>query len=172
MIPLRFTEADAIRANEEWRCNCGPAAIAAIMGLSLDEVRPHLSDFEQRGYMPTSMMWFVLNRLGAKLDKKNFNPVTRRDRDGNPPAWPRWGIARIQWEGPWLKPGVPMNVRSLYTHWVGSCSLLQATHVGIFDINCMETGGWVSVSDWTGKVVELPELPISAREPARGGSRP
>lgn len=32
----RFTMDDMIRANEEWGANCGPGAIAAIMGMTLD----------------------------------------------------------------------------------------------------------------------------------------
>jgi hypothetical protein len=30
--------------------NCGPGAIAAICGLTLDDLRPHLGDFEQKRY--------------------------------------------------------------------------------------------------------------------------
>lgn len=40
MTALRFTLEDAQRASQEWGANCGPGAIAAIMGMTLDEVRP------------------------------------------------------------------------------------------------------------------------------------
>jgi hypothetical protein len=32
---LRFTAVDAERASDEWGCNCGPSALAAITGRSL-----------------------------------------------------------------------------------------------------------------------------------------
>jgi len=53
----RFTEADANRAWEEWGANCGPAALAVVAGLSLDEVRPYLVDFEQKGYTNPTLMF-------------------------------------------------------------------------------------------------------------------
>ena len=40
MMLTPFTEEDAYRAYNEWGANCGPGAVAAIMGMSLDEVRP------------------------------------------------------------------------------------------------------------------------------------
>src|SRR5580700_11291869 len=48
--PPRFTPADADRAYEEWGMNCGPSALAAVMGMTFDEVRPHMGDFERKHY--------------------------------------------------------------------------------------------------------------------------
>jgi protein gp37 len=58
----RFSAADVERANAEWGANCGPAAIAAIMGMTLDEVRPHLGDFESKHYTNPTLMFAVLDR--------------------------------------------------------------------------------------------------------------
>lgn len=66
--------------------------------------------------------------------------------------WPHYGLARIQWEGPWTAPGVPMRVRYRQTHWVGSAH--HKGDIGVFDINCINNGnGWVSLRDWETTIV-------------------
>jgi hypothetical protein len=57
MIAPRFTEADANRAHDEWGANCGPGAIAAILALTLDELRPYMGDFESKRYTNPTLMW-------------------------------------------------------------------------------------------------------------------
>ena len=95
-MTLRFTLEDAHRASDAWGCNCGPSALAAVTGMTLDEVRPFMGDFEQKHYTNPTLMWSILNNIGARWS------VTKPPR-----TWPRYGLARIQWEGPWTKPGVP-----------------------------------------------------------------
>jgi hypothetical protein len=140
----RFNLADSDRAHDEWGANCGPAALAAIMGLTLDEVRPHMGDFEHKGYTNPTLMFDALKSLGANW---------RRVDGVRPPGyWPRYGLARIQWEGPWTAMGVPMRVRYRQTHWVGSAAVSPVASV--FDINCINNGsGWVSSAEWRNIVV-------------------
>ena len=147
--PTRFTLEDADRAHDEWGENCGPGAIAAVMGLTLDELRPHMGDFEQKRYTNPTLMWDVLNRLGVKWRASRPSPPTNA-------AWPNYGLARIQWEGPWTEPGVPMRARYRFTHWVGVArgNAHRETNIGIFDINCMNNGsGWVALKDWSDVIV-------------------
>jgi hypothetical protein len=139
--PRPFTFADAERAYDEWGANCGPGAVAAIMGMTLDAVRPIMAaeGFEAKHYTNPSMMNAVLQRIGRPWRKIGAD-------------WPQWGLVRVQWEGPWTKPGVPMRARYRYTHWVGSAR--GAGDWGIFDINCMNNGtGWCSLANWRGIVV-------------------
>ena len=146
---VRFTLDEAQRAADEWNLNCGPASIAAVLGLTLENLRPHLGDFEQKGYTNPTLMWEILRNLKAPVIR-----VVNRE-----PQWPAYGLARVQWEGPWTAPGVPMRVRYRHTHWVGVCSDARGwTTPGwaeprIFDVNCMCVGGWVSLSEWSGAVV-------------------
>jgi len=42
--------AEAQTAWDVWGCNCGPGAIAAILNMRLDEVRPLMGDFESKRY--------------------------------------------------------------------------------------------------------------------------
>lgn len=136
----RFTLDDAQSAADAWGCNCGPGAIAAVCGLTLDGLRPHLGDFERKGYTNPTLMWSILDRIGAHWH------ITKSAR-----TWPDYGLARVQWEGPWTAPGVPPRVACRHTHWVGARQ--KTIGVDIFDINCICAGGWVDVSEWVGQVV-------------------
>lgn len=142
---LRFTHEEACEASDTWGLNCGPAAVAAMCGLTLEEVRPHLGDFEAKRYTNPTLMWFILGRVC-----KHFS--VRSDTPGGV-AWPEYGLARVQWEGPWTKPGVPMRARYRYTHWVGCCRA-SAVDIGVWDVNCLNNGtGWVALADWKGITV-------------------
>lgn len=138
----RFSEADAAQAYEVWGANCGPGALAAIAGMTLDEVRPHMGDFERKHYTNPTLMFDALRSIGLSFSRIGT-------------AWPQWGLVRVQWEGPWTQPGVPMRARYRFTHWVGAATV--GSEVGIFDINCINNGaGWVSLANWETRVV--PEL--------------
>lgn len=152
-IPL-FTADEADAAHEAWGLNCGPGAIAAICGLTLDALRPQMGDFEQKGYTNPTLMWDVLNRIGVKWR------LVRQPKD-----WPDYGLARVQWEGPWTEPGVPIRARYRHTHWVGA--MRSTNDVGIFDINAMGNGtGWCVLQDWVDSLV--PWL-LDACEPKANG---
>jgi len=141
----RFTQKDAERAFDEWGANCGPGALAAIMEMNLDEVRMHMGNFEAKHYTNPSLMIAALRSVGAvfkvlKLGDKTAGALCTFV------GLPNYGLARIQWEGPWTKPGVPIRARYRYTHWIG---VARRSTIGIFDINCMNNGsGWCSYEDW------------------------
>lgn len=137
-----FTPDDAQRAFDEWGANCGPGAVAAVCGLTLDELRPHLGDFESKRYTNPTLMWEILNRLGVSWR------LVKGSR-----SWPTYGLARIQWEGPWTEPGANPRWAYRQTHWVGAKSR-NLGNVGIFDINAIANGtGWVSAADWERVIV-------------------
>lgn len=142
-MPLRFTMNDAQRAFDDWGANCGPGAIAAVVGVTLDELRPQLGDFERKCYTNPTLMWEVLDRLQVVWGLHTITPL----------AWPRYGLARVQWEGPWTAPGVPVRARYRHTHWVGAQWSEAKQEHGIFDINAMNSGGWISLSDWSDSLV-------------------
>jgi hypothetical protein len=140
-----ITAEDAVRAYDEWGCNCGPAAIAATLGLTLDQVRPHMGDFEAKGYTNPTLMWRALQSIGVRFAYR----VGHLGREN----WPSFGLARIQWEGPWTKPGVPPRAAYRNTHWVG-VNARNRERVGIFDINALGNGtGWCAAADWIAHIV-------------------
>lgn len=143
--PPRFSAADLDRANEAWGCNCGPGAIAALCGLTPDELRPHLGDFEAKRYTNPTLMFDILRRLEV------FCGVVWRRSYPNEVA-PRYGLVRVQWHGPWMREGVPMAARYRHTHWIGVAH--RDGEAGVFDINAMANGtGWVRKADWLGFIV-------------------
>jgi hypothetical protein len=148
---LRFTEKEAHAAADEWGFNCGPAAVAAICGLSINELRPHLGDFEVKGHTNPTLMAEILRNVGAKVI--NFERLNLNADASLRKRWPRWGLARVQWEGPWTRKGVPIKARYRYTHWVGA-SYVNRDNVGIWDVNCLNNGtGWVGLYEWTNVLV-------------------
>lgn len=155
---LRFTLDEADRAAEAWGFNCGPAAVAAICGLSIGELRPHLGDFEQKRYTNPTLMFQILRSLDAAWRRMPTAALT---------PWPAYGLARIQWEGPWMEPGVPIGARYRQTHWVGCCAR-NPDHIGIFDINCLNNGsGWVALEDWA--AILVPAILKACHPRANGG---
>lgn len=145
-LPTRFTLADAEAAEQEWGCNCGPAALAAILGLTLDEVRPAIPKFEERGYTSPRMMKTALDQVDAGGFRYRWN------RMGGQKVMPDYGLVRVQWEGPWTRPGAHWTERLRHTHWIGCC--LGSTGYGIFDVNCMNNGsGWASRENWESVIV-------------------
>ena len=149
--PLRFTRDDAERAFDDWGCNCGPAALAATLGWTLDEVRTHLGDFAAKGYVNPTLMQAALRSTGAQF---SWRPLSFAAQGRGIDPWPDHGLARVQWEGPWTKPGVPMPARYRHTHWVAACRS-ERHGVGIFDINTMlgNGPGWCSLADWSAVIV-------------------
>jgi hypothetical protein len=137
---LKFSEVDAEAAWTAWTFNCGPASVCAVTGLTPDGLRPHVGDFEQKGYTNPTLMYAILNSLGVTW-KANVNP-----REPGVCEWPRFGLARIQWAGPWTGGGVPMAARYRQTHWVASWR--EGSFAAIFDVNAMASGGWVQSADW------------------------
>lgn len=141
---MRFGSVEAGEANDTWGANCGPGAVAAIMDMTLEEVRPYFAaaGFEGKHYTNPTMMNDVLRAIGR--------PWRKIGRE-----WPTWGLVRIQWEGPWTEPGVPMPARYRHTHWIGH---MRGKHSdGVFDINAIGndgiTAGWVSREDWGSMLV-------------------
>lgn len=153
--PQRFTAADCAHAHAAWGCNCGPAALAAMAGLSLDEVRPHLGDFEAKRYMNVTMMRAALARLRIAFGE--VNPGEALD-------YPFYGLCRVQWEGPWMNAGVPVYARYPHTHWIGAYRKPVTSDIVVFDVNCPV--GWADLDVWNQLLV--PQL-VAQHKRASGG---
>lgn len=70
----RFTVVDADQAYATWGCNCGPGAVAGVLGLMLDEVRQHMGDFERKGYTNPTLMFKTL-RAGYVQVAADYDPL-------------------------------------------------------------------------------------------------
>lgn len=132
---------EATRAYDEWHANCGPGALAAVLDKTLADVRPHLTDFDRKHYTNPLMMLGALRSLGVHWTKLH---------DG----WPKQGLVRVQWGGPWMREGVPVKARYRHTHWIASKHVDEGDQRGIrvFDINgaCV---GWMWLAEWMDQLV-------------------
>lgn len=155
---VRFTLADAQAAGDSWGYNCGPAALCAVLGKTPDEIRPHLLDFESKGYTNPTLMAHILRDLGVKFRRKY---ECQAPFDGRPMmrAWPRFGLVRIQWGGPWTNQGVPMAARYRHTHWIAhrlrdrKRSPYLPPIREAFDVNALCVGGWLPFTEWANELV-------------------
>jgi hypothetical protein len=142
MIPRSpFTQAEANRATDEWGFNCGPAALAALLQKTSEEVRPLLGDFEAKRYMSPAMMRAALKRVPSEFKVRG---TLQTESPG--PAWPQFGLVRIQWGGPWCRPEASARARHRKTHWIATQKLGGERFV--FDVNGCVWGpysGWESI---------------------------
>lgn len=145
----RFSRDEVIAAGEEWNFNCGPGALCAVLGMKPAQLRPHLLDFERKGYTNPTLMFGVLK--GLKVDHyptyRGDDPAAADDMK----LWPIFGLVRIQWGGRWTNPGVPMAARYRQTHWIAARWTRWGVH--IFDINCSNYTGWSTLKAWREELV-------------------
>jgi hypothetical protein len=137
-VKLFFTEEDSQRANDEWGANCGPHSLAAAIGCTLDRAHELLPTFDYKRYVNPTMMAcaLVMADIDYVLSKGLRTPVLCE------------GLNRIQWEGKWLRPGVPARVAYGYTHWVA--------HVkGWVFCTCMPIRLWITEQEWRESIAEV-----------------
>lgn len=147
-------------ANDAWGFNCGPGALCAITGLSPEQLRPFLGDFEAKRYTNPTLMRESLNRLGIRY---RWHVIQNQSASQNRElAMPPFGLARLQWGGPWCNPGVPMQARYRQTHWIATAIAKDADQCesrGVFDVNNNTDDhevGWTDFESW--RRVVVPEL--------------
>lgn len=150
MNRVRFSRDDAERASVSWNFNCGPAALCAVLDMTPGEIRPHLLDFEAKGYTNPTLMTDILRGLGVR-----YRQVYRSDEAPSvsqalalcavfsETVTAPFLLIRVQWGGPWARPGVPMRVRYRQTHWIAQ------TGDHAFDVNAMCVGGWIPIPEWS-----------------------
>lgn len=124
-----YSPPDVDAAWRQWKCSCGPASLAALLGRPCADLREHFPGMGERGYAnPTHLL-----AACASMDV----PVKVRKTDLW--IWPDFGLVFVQWGGPWLKPGVPVGAAYRHTHWVA------VRGPGVYDVN---VGHWVTADDW------------------------
>ncbi len=146
---VRFTVDDAQRASDDWGFNCGPAALCAVLNRTPAQIRPHLLDFEQKGYTNPSLMFSVLKRLGVQHRQTYRDDVPVSLLSVAASRVLVFALVRIQWGGPWTRPGVPMAARYRQTHWIACAGEDNL----VFDVNAMCVGGWLPYAEWAEQLV-------------------
>lgn len=146
MPTCKFEREDLLKANEDWGCNCGPASLSFALQKTLDEIKPamqHVGFIEKRHTNPT-MMANALRYLGVIWSTVKV-PV--RNAEGGMDIEPlfngdRISLVRIQWTGPWTKPGALQKWAYRQTHWVATWQ--ERSVPLVFDCNAGIRGldGW------------------------------
>jgi len=67
VITLRFDQRDFEQANAEWGCNCGPSALAAALGITLDRAHELIPEFDDRRYTSPRMMKDALQLADVQM---------------------------------------------------------------------------------------------------------
>lgn len=138
---IRFGVDEAQAAADAWQFNCGPGALCAVLDKTPAEIRPHLGDFERKGYTNPKLMAEILRRLNVTY----FKPMSD--------DWPIFGLVRVQWAGPWTRSGVPLRARYRHSHWVASSRPSAEGERYVFDVNAVCAGGWLSYQEWSQQLV-------------------
>ena len=124
----------------EWNANCGPAALAATLGVSMAAVRDFFPRFPAKPWCnPTHMVEAI--RLAGR--KYALTPYCHRIGRGR--ACPAHGVAFLQFSSPEID-AMPVLAQYKKTHWVATFNEHGYDRPSvIYDINA---GGWVSANDW------------------------
>lgn len=151
-MPLKYDCNDLRKARDAWGANCGPGAIAAMAGCTLEDVRPLLMPKFARLKGTTEMMMReALIGLGVAYDEGGS-------------TFPDYGIVRVQWDGPWIGAEDPYE-RYRHSHWVGCHQSPKGLQ--IFDFNALSVGGWLPFEEWRDQLV--PWLLMVCEGPAATG---
>jgi hypothetical protein len=117
-----------------------------------EEIRPHLLDFERKGYTNPSLMAGILRGLRIPF-KRTFEQKGACRRDALETAvYPHRGLVRIQWDGPWCDLGRPVRARYRHTHWIAVRGE-GARDREAFDVNAISVGGWLPWREWFSDLV-------------------
>lgn len=133
MTLYRPTDIDA--ANASLGASCGHAALAAITGREVKDVwHSARLAFEARQYVSAPAMEDALSLVVSRLNWRHGSSAR---------VFPVRGLVLIQWEGPWMAPGLPFGAQLARTHWIA----VDRTDAGemIYDIN---QDGWRMTADW------------------------
>lgn len=141
--------ADVDDAYDTWGAACGPAAVAALCGTTVNALRPVLG--KKAWANPTD----ITNALTSL--SRSYRKVDSGTPDA--PVFPTHGLAFVQIAGPWLAPGVPVGAAYRHTHWIATIDGCA------YDINIDAAGGWRPIPMWRQYVA--PEL-VKATKRATG----
>lgn len=135
-------------AYREWGANCGPNALAFILGIPVDETRQLFPDPFPGFVNPTQMgeaikKYAVAGKCDLAVQTERIDSVDKMF--GLVPA-----VVRIQWGGPWCGHTVPKKAAYRYTHYVGTFMPGSQTSCFVYDVN---GGGAMNAYDWEKIVV-------------------
>lgn len=125
MTDTLYAPPDIAQAYCDWRCNCGPAAFAAVIRKPAMCVQRFFPMFPNRPWTNEGKMAMALNMV----------PINHRRIRG----LPKYGLVLLQIVGPWCRPEVNVKAKYTKTHWCGISGDM------VYDVNA---DGWISKAEW------------------------
>ena len=147
MTRTLYNPTDIEDAYDAWKANCGPAALAAVLGFEVMDLRDEFPRYPARPWTNPTHMREALDRLEVR-----HRPANKTVRGG----WPMYGLAFVQVDGPWCDSETTVLAAYRHTHWVG------VSDKTVFDIN---RGVWMPGGLWKTEV--MPEI-VAATQDATG----
>lgn len=105
---LAYDLAQSLDANANWDATCGPHALAAAIGATLEQLRPIFAVCSYKGWTSPAIMEKALRFAQVAWSVHEL----KTQEPGHS------SILRVQWEGSWLNPGVPIAAAYAHTHWI------------------------------------------------------
>lgn len=145
LTPDLYEPPDVDEQHELWGANCGPAALAAILGRTVAEVRPLIQPF--KGYMHAGDLEHALMCVPrVSVRRQNFTVIHGRGSRSRP--WPTHGLAVIQIDGPWCDLKNPRAAYK-YTHTVAVDR--RGAFPRVYDGNATM---WLHEADWQREIMD------------------
>lgn len=155
--PTLYAPTDVDIANMRWEANCGPGALAAVLGSEVMALRHLFPQFPAKAYTTLTAMRTAIMNAGFQS-----TTATPARCDGALAPLKR-GLLQIQWAGPWTdSPKANGKWAYLHTHWIGAVCDAWG-RLWIYDVNADHTvtsgnpllsvlsaggGGWIQEADW------------------------
>lgn len=138
MNPL-YTPQDIAEAIDAWKANCGPAALAAVLGCPMAVVRDYFPRYP-------SKPWTNPTHMKAAIVASGYLPrltIPSRIKQGR--RLPTHGVAFVQFWSDAIE-AMPVLRQYQHTHWIATHGESGAEKPAmIYDINA---DGWIPPDDW------------------------
>lgn len=139
MTQQLYTPLDLAKAIKKWGANCGPAALAAVVGCPLSIIRDWFPSFVAKGYVNPTQMTAAIAASGRRAVLTAWSPETWGRKS------PKHGVAFLQFKSPSID-ALPVRVQYQHTHWIATHGLAGRLYPEmVFDINA---GEWIPPRDW------------------------
>lgn len=103
---LAYSRVESLKAQRDWKAACGHHSLAASLGISLELIRSVVK--AGRAWMSPTHITEALRGLNRRFVLTSGLCTSDLCE----------GINRVQFEGPWLNPGVPATAAYKETHYV------------------------------------------------------
>lgn len=137
-----YAPPDVDAAHDSWKANCGPAALAALLGVPVADVRRAFPSFPAKPWCSPTQMLEAIRLLGRRGVSTPGEPGRRQLSDG---------LAYVQFTGPWTAPGASPRWAYRHTHWIAVDSA-PAPMGGklVYDVN---VDFWIWELGWVDRVI-------------------